>query len=201
MGRTSIKAINQPDDLTCGPTSLKTALEIIGIRKSLKSLIPLCKTNSNGVSVPNLIRAANKCGVYVMSVKGADLRHVKSALKTSRHVNRATIVDYLYQGEEPVEDTGHYATVSSFSKPKNRLVLFDSSIGRKKSYSWPKFLENWYDYEFCRVKNKKSSRHFKLYRRWYNRLLLILATDPKHFPKFKIKTAKFFLPKYASAVS
>ncbi len=189
MGRSKAKTHLQPDDRTCGPTSLKTALEILGMRKSLGDLIKLCKTNRNGTSPAKLIRAANSLGVSVLAVEWTTLTHLQNALKHQSLKPRAVIVDYLYDLKadfSPHEESGHYAAVASYSASNRRIVLFDSSTGTKKSYDWKDFLCRWCDFEFKR-------RSGKLIKSWNNRLMFVLAKDPKHLPQFKISTAKLFL--------
>lgn len=190
MGRSKAKSHLQPDDRSCGPASLKTALEILGVRKSLGDLIKLCKTNRNGTSPAKLIRAANHLGISVMAVEETTLTHLQNTLKYKSLKPRAVIVDYLYDLKadfSPHEESGHYAAVASYSASNRRIILFDSSTGTKKSYDWKDFMNRWCDFEFKKHGNK-------LIRSWNNRLMFVLARDPKHLPKFKISTAKLFLP-------
>ena len=189
MGRSKAKTYLQPDDNTCGPASLKTALEILGIRKSLGELIKLCRTTRNGTSPAKLIRAANRLGISVLAVEKTTLTHLQNALKYKSLKPRAVIVDYLYDLKadlSPHEESGHYAAVASYSASNRRIILFDSSTGTKKSYDWKDFMNRWCDFEF-----KKHGD--KLIKSWNNRLMFVLAKDPKHLPKFKISTAKLFL--------
>jgi ABC-type bacteriocin/lantibiotic exporter with double-glycine peptidase domain len=173
MGRTKTKTFTQPDTYSCGPAALKIALRVLGIHKSYEYLADLCKTTKNGTSVTNLIKAANQVGLSLMSLES---------------------VDYLYMDVKPHEDTGHYATIARYSARNSRLILFDSYSGSKKSYLWTDFLDRWYDYDFKRVKATHSIRRYRLYKRWHNRLLLVLATNPKFLPKFTNSSAKIYLP-------
>lgn len=186
MGRTKAKTYSQPDDSTCGPASLKTALEILGQpRLSLTALTKLCKTSKNGTSVSNLINAANQLGLTVLAVQWATLRHLQASLKHNPNAPRAVIVDYLYDltpENQPVEESGHYAAVASFSARNSRLILFDSASGGKKSYSWKEFLDRWYDYDYRRIKTSKKS--YRRSKKWHNRLMLVLVKNPKFLPKF-----------------
>ncbi|MEK7064679.1 MAG: cysteine peptidase family C39 domain-containing protein [Patescibacteria group bacterium] len=188
MGRSKAKTYLQPDDRTCGPASLKTALEILGIRKSLGELIRLCKTNRNGTSPARLIRAANRLGISVLAVEWTTLTHLQNALKHKPLKPRAVIVDYLYDLKadfSPHEESGHYATVASYSASNRRIILFDSSSGGKKSYDWKDFLDRWYDFE-------SKKRQAKFVKSWNNHLMLVLARNVNYLPKFKISTAKLF---------
>ena len=199
MGRTKAKIFSQPDEFTCGPTALKTAMGIMGLRSpSLKSLIKLCRTNQNGTSVRKLIAAANRLGLSVLALEWASLRHLQAALRHHSQKPRAVIVDYLYdlnEDESPHEDSGHYAAVASYSNRNARIVLLDSSNGKKRSYLWSDFLNRWYDFDFKRRQIKNGpGRHFRLVKNWNNRLMLVVARNPKFLPKFKISTAKLFLP-------
>ena len=188
MGRTKAKTYSQPDDHTCGPASLKTALEILGKQHySLTTLIKLCKTTKNGTSVNYLIPAANQLGLSVLAVQWSTLRHLQSALKHNSGSPRAVIVDYLYDlkpNQTPVEDSGHYAAVASFSARNSRLILFDSASGGKKSYSWKKFLNRWFDYDYRRTWYLRK-KGYRLSKKWHNRLMLVLARQTKHLPRFR----------------
>ncbi len=197
MGRSHITPILQPDDTTCGPSALKLALEILGKHKSLSSLIELCQTNRNGTSTKNLIHAINKLGLSVLAVEYATLTHLQSALKYSPNQPRAILVSYLYdldEKEEPHPDSGHWAVVSAYSARNSRIMLLDSASGRKKSYAWKEFRDRWMDFDLKRKKIKKGRKPFKLVRRWQEQLLLVIAKDVVALPKFKIQTAKLFLP-------
>ena len=96
MGRSHITPIKQPDDTTCGPAALKLALTILGKRRSLSTLIELCKTTRNGTSTKNMITAVNKLGFPALVVEYATLHHLQSALKYTPNAPRAVLVSYLY---------------------------------------------------------------------------------------------------------
>lgn len=197
MGRSHITPIQQPDEHTCGPAALKLALEVFGKHKSLPSLIALCKTNRNGTTTPNLIAAANKLGFSVLAVEYATLHHLQSALKYPSNQPRAALVTYLYEKDKQDRlhpDSGHWTLVSSYSARSSRIILLDSSTAKKKSYKWEDFRDRWIDYDLKRRKLKKRGRKFRLVRRWQQQLLLILAKQDSHLPKFTIATAKLFIP-------
>jgi len=197
MGRSHVTPIQQPTDFTCGPTALKTALHIFGIHKSLESLIKLCKTSRNGTTTQNLIRAWNSFGFSVLAVEYSTLTHLQSALKYTPNSVRAVLVSYLYDLDEkkkPHPDSGHWACVSSYSASKNRIILFDSASNTKKSYHWQDFRERWTDYDLKRKKTKKEGHTFTLVHHWQPQLMLVVARDPKHLPKFSTETSKLFTP-------
>lgn len=197
MGRSHISPTQQPTDVTCGPTALKTALKILDIHTSLESLIKLCKTTRNGTSTHNIIRAINSLGLPVLAVEYATLTHIQSALKYSPNNVRAVLVSYLYELDEknrPHPDSGHWAAVSSFSASKNKIVLFDSASKTKKSYYWQEFRRRWKDYDWKRKKITARSYKFRLVRHWQPQLMLILAKDAESLPSFSIPTSKLFLP-------
>ncbi len=195
MGRSKAQPIQQPDDTTCGPSALKIALSIFGVKKSLKSLIELCKTNSNGTSTKNLIHAANSLGFSLLAVEYSTLSHLQSALKYTPNNLRATMVSYLYdldEKDQPHPDSGHWATVASYLPSKNRIVLLDSATSKRKSYNWQDFRERWFDFDLKRKKLSKTGKKFKLIRHWQPQLMLVLAKDVKHLPKFETSTSKLF---------
>lgn len=188
--------IQQPDSTTCGPAALKHALAILGKRKSLEYLIDLCKTNRNGTSTRNMIAAANKLGFSVLAVEFATLHHLQSALRYPPNQVRAVLVSYLYDldyKDRPHPDSGHWAVISSYSARKSRIVLLDSSTGKKKSYSWVAFRDRWRDFDLKRKKLHKRGRRFQLVRRWQEQLMLVIAKDEDNLPNFKIDTARVFL--------
>ncbi|MBI5620327.1 hypothetical protein HY949_00935 [Candidatus Gottesmanbacteria bacterium] len=197
MGRSHITPILQPDDTTCGPSALKLALEIFGKHKSISTLIELCKTNRNGTSTKHLIAAINALGFSVLAVEYTTLTHLQSALRYPPNQPRAILVSYLYdldERQEPHPDSGHWAVVSAYSARNSRIVLLDSASGKKKSYAWKEFRDRWMDFDLKRKKIKKGRKEFKLVRRWQEQLLLVIAKDPQYLPKFKIQTAKRFIP-------
>lgn len=198
MGRTHVSAIQQPDDTTCGPAALKVALHVIGVTKSLTSLIEHCKTNRNGTTTKNLIAAINKLGFPVLAVEYATLAHLQSALHYHTRTIRAVMVSYLYdlnEKFEPHPDSGHWATVSSYSASKNKIILLDSASGKRKSYHWQDFRSRWFDYDLKRKRLSKKSKHFKFVRHWQPQLMLIIGKTVADLPKFKIDSSKIFLPK------
>lgn len=195
MGRSHAIPIQQPDDTTCGPAALKLALTILGKRRSLSSLIALCKTTRNGTSTKNMITAVNKLGLPALVVEYATLHHLQSVLKYSPNEPRAVLVSYLYdldEKDEPHPESGHWAVVSSYSARNSRIVLLDSASGKKKSYPWKEFRDRWMDYDLKRRKIKKGKKEFKLVRRWQEQLMMVVAKDQENLPKFKISTAKLF---------
>lgn len=195
MGRSHITPIQQPDDTTCGPAALKLALTILGKRRSLSSLIALCKTTRNGTSTKSMITAVNKLGFPALVVEYATLHHLQSALKYTPNAPRAVLVSYLYDLDEkynPHPESGHWAVVSSYSARNSRIVLLDSASGKKKSYPWKEFRDRWMDYDLKRRKIKKGKKEFKLIRRWQEQLMMVIAKDEKNLPKFTIQTAKLF---------
>lgn len=197
MGRTHVKPILQPDDTTCGPASLKHALSVLGMRASMERLITLCKTGRNGTSTKHMIMAANKLGLSVLVVEYATLHHVQSALKYRPKEPRAVIVSYLYDLNdkyEPQPESGHWALVASYLSSKSRIVLLDSSTGKRKSYAWSDFRDRWWDYDFKRKKLKKRGKKFRLIRKWQPQLMLVVACDPESLPYFRTDTARVFIP-------
>ena len=199
MGRSHVTPIQQPDEVTCGPSALKIALKILGKRKSLQSLMTLCKTNRNGTSTKHLIAAINKLGFSVLVVEYATLHHLQSALRYPANHMRAVMVSYLYDLDEkdrPHPESGHWAVVSSYHNHNSRIILLDSASGQKKSYNWQDFRTRWMDYDLKRKRVGKQS--FMLVRRWQQQLLMIITKDPSNLPKYKITTSRLFTPTGAS---
>lgn len=197
MGRSHVKPIMQPDDTTCGPASLKHALTVLGMRASMERLITLCKTGRNGTSTKHMIEAANKLGLSVLVVEYATLHHVQSALKYRPKEPCAVIVSYLYDLDDkykPQPESGHWAVVASYLSSKSRIILLDSSTGKRKSYAWNDFRLRWWDYDFKRKKLKKNGSKFRLVRKWQPQLMLVVARDPESLPYFRTESARVFIP-------
>lgn len=204
MGRTHVTTIQQPDDRTCGPVSIKHALTILGKRKSLEHVIQLCRTNRNGTTVNNMVTAVNKLGFPVLLVEYATLRHIQSALKYPPNHPRAVLVSYLYdldEKDEPHPDSGHWATVASYRNDKSRIVLLDSASAQKKSYEWGQFRNRWFDFDLKRKRLHKRGRKFQLVRRWKSQLMMVIARKADDLPKFTIETREIFLPNGISQTS
>jgi hypothetical protein len=70
--------------------------------------------------------------------------------------------------------------------------LLDSASGKRKSYNWQDFRERWYDFDLKRKKLTKTGKKFKLVRHWQPQLMLVIARDAKHLPKFSTPTSKLF---------
>ncbi|MCJ7826226.1 hypothetical protein MUP56_01250, partial [Patescibacteria group bacterium] len=131
------------------------------------------------------------------AIEYATLTHLQSALKYSPTNIRAVLVSYLYDLDaknRPHPDSGHWATVSSYSASKNRIVLFDSSSNTRKSYNWQEFRSRWKDYDWKRKKIGQRGHKFRLIRHWQSQLMLVIAKDIENLPKFSITTSKLFLP-------
>ncbi len=195
MGRSKVAPLQQPTDESCGPSALKMALEILGKRRSIESLIELCKTNKNGTSTKNLIEAINKLGFSALLIEYATLRHVQSALKCKPDQMRAAMVTYLYDTDKNQKhdiDSGHWAVVCSYSASKGRVVLLDSASAKKKSYAWSEFRERWKDFDLKRRRVSGEERKFKLVKKWQPQLLLVIAREDSHLPKFKIPTKQLY---------
>lgn len=194
MGRSSVKVITQKDDVSCGPASLKHAMEIFGFRKSVTYLQSLCNTTKNGTSTANMIRAIRRLGYAVLTVEYATLTHLTSALKHTPRKPRALIVSYLYDTnqQQTAIDSGHWATVSSYNASVGKIVLFDSYTGTKKSYVWKFFRTLWKDYDRVRKPIRSIKKQIKIVRKWQHKLLLVVAKDVRDLPKFHSQYTKIY---------
>ncbi len=184
------------DDPACGPAALKHALAVLGKRKSLTSLKEICRVTKNGTSTTSMVRAVNRLGLSALVVKSSTLHHMHSALRYRSHKVRAVLVSYLYDTDKkrrkPDPDSGHWATVSSFLSSKSRIVLFDSYTGQKKSYPWSEFRSRWTDYDLKRRRVGARGKKFKVVRHWQPQLMMVVAKNPDHLPRFTIASARAF---------
>lgn len=198
MGRSRLQPIKQPDDVSCGPTSIKTVLQMLGKNKPLPELTTLCRTNRNGTSTKNMIAAINKIGLTVMVVENSTLKHVQGALKSSIGHLRGVIVSYLYRLDEnrqPKQTSGHWAAISGFSASQSRIYLLDSYSGRKISYPWAEFRERWRDYDLKRKNGPgPNSTSFRYIKHWQRQLMLVIANSKADLPRFRMKTVRIYEP-------
>jgi ABC-type bacteriocin/lantibiotic exporter with double-glycine peptidase domain len=194
MGRKNLKPVKQPNDVTCGPASNKMALEILGVRKSLKTLIDLCKTNSNGTSLKNMINALTSLGYPVLEMHNTNLSHLQRALKHSPNHMRAVLVTYLSERDDTGKlkpDSGHWSVVSSYLPSKSRIVLVNSYTAKKKSFNWQDFRSRWKDYDYT---TRKSGKTTKRVRKWNHQLMLVVAKTARDLPKFTLETQTLHIP-------
>jgi ABC-type bacteriocin/lantibiotic exporter with double-glycine peptidase domain len=198
MGRSKVSPIIQPDDVTCGPAAQKLSLEILGIKRSLKHLISLCRPTRNGTSMKRMINSYRKLGIPVLYIERATLRHLQSALKYAPNKVRAVLVSFLYDddddGSQPHPDSGHWAVVSAFSASKSRIYVLDSYTGQKKSYDWQDFRDRWRDFDFRRKKMPNHGKRYTLVRKWQKQPMLVIARNAESLPKFGVTSAKIILP-------
>lgn len=192
MSRSHVTPLQQPDEDSCGPVALKMALTILGKRISTAKLIELCRTNTNGTTTNNMIRAIKKLGIPALVVEKTTLNHLLSALGKSRQ-KRAVLVSYLYAMDEddnPKPDSGHWAVVSSYKPSTSRIVLLDSYAGQKTSYQWNDFRKRWIDETLKRRKMGKRGGKYKLIHKAEKQLMIVLSTHVESLPKFQIASAK-----------
>jgi ABC-type bacteriocin/lantibiotic exporter with double-glycine peptidase domain len=193
MSRSKTKPVKQPNGVTCGPASLKTALKIFDKKISLSKLINLCKTSRQGTSTDKLLSTIKKLGLSALFIKGATLKHINKTLYTSKPKVLVSLVNYLYDDDKngnPDPESGHWAAVASFSQLKRKIVLFDSYTGKRKSYNWPEFRLRWYDYKLKKRTTDKQSGKYKFIHKWDNQPLIIVGLHPSHLPKFAYNSQK-----------
>lgn len=189
MSRTRIAPIKQPDENSCGPVALKTALMMLGKRSSLSKLTALCGTNKNGTTTRNMIRAIKKLRLPALVMQKTTLNHLLSALRTSQAQKRAIMVSYLYamdQDDNPKIDSGHWAIVSTYKPSTGRIVLLDSYTGQKTSYVWGEFRRRWVDETRKKRKMNSTGAKFKFIRKAEKQLMIVMSTAAEDLPSFRI---------------
>jgi ABC-type bacteriocin/lantibiotic exporter with double-glycine peptidase domain len=194
MGRKNLKPVQQPNGVTCGPASIKMAFDILGARKSLTTITKLCKTNSNGTLLKNMIRPFVSLGYPVLEMHNTNLSHLQRALKHRPGHMRAVLVTYLSEQDENGKlnpESGHWAVVSSYLPSKSRIVLVDSNTGKKKSYNWQEFRLRWKDYDYMM---KRVGKTTKKVRKWNHQLMLVVAHSADDLPKFTLETQTLYDP-------
>lgn len=192
MTRSTITPIQQPDEHSCGPASLKLALSLLGKRVSITAMMALCQTNKNGTTTKKMIRAIKKLKLHALVLEKTTLKHLLRSLKNDATQKRAVIVSYLYATDtnnRPQPDSGHWAVVSSFKPASGRIVLLDSFSGRKISYPWAEFRRRWIDQNLKR--RWVSSRRFRMIQKKEKQLMIVVASDREHLPQFASQSAQW----------
>jgi ABC-type bacteriocin/lantibiotic exporter with double-glycine peptidase domain len=195
MRKSKVKPVKQPDEVTCGPSSLSVALKIMGKRVPLQRLITLCKTTAGGTSTDGIVRAVKRLGLTAASVQNASRRHIIASLARNQSIARATIIGYFYDMERPKKldlSSGHWATVASFSPTQNRIVLYDSYTGKRISYHWNDFRRRWIDFTLKRRYLGKGKRKYRMVKKWLPGPMLVIAPNRKHLPGFSPDLVKVY---------
>ncbi|OGG01857.1 hypothetical protein A2Z33_01235 [Candidatus Gottesmanbacteria bacterium RBG_16_52_11] len=177
MGRSRIKPVLQPDDVSCGPATVKHVMAVFNRRRSISSLSRLCRTNGNGTNTKNMIRALRRLGFYVSVRESATLSDVKRALRRDSR-KQAAIVSYLAEDRPdrtPDPDSGHWGMVAGFSPKRQRISILDSSVGARRTYRWDNFRQRWYDYDLKRNRSHARSPRFRVRRQWQPHLLMVAS--------------------------
>jgi ABC-type bacteriocin/lantibiotic exporter with double-glycine peptidase domain len=193
MSRSKTKPVKQPDEVSCGPASLKTALKIFDKKISFSKLINLCKTSNRGTSITKILQAIKKLGLSALFIKKATLKHINRTLSTGKPYVLVSLINYLYEDDDhgnPDPESGHWAVVASFSQTKKRIVLFDSYTGKRKSYAWPKFRLRWLDYDLQKRHINQPKQKFKFVRKWYHQPLIIVGCKSSHLPQYLYNSQK-----------
>lgn len=188
MGRTKIKAVKQPDDVTCGPAALKTALTLLDNRISLPRAIRICGTTRHGTSTRKMLKAIRATGKVAAYIRNSSLRHIRTVLSVKKRSKAAIILPYLYsvRDKAPQTDSGHWAVVASYSPAQNRIVLFDSYIGGKSSYRWQSFRnKRWVDYELRKpTRGSRAKEPSARIVKRFDRPLIVVANRNRDLPAF-----------------
>ncbi len=198
MTRSRVYPIKQPDDNSCGPAALKTALAMLGKRASVAHLIELCKTNKNGTTTRNMIGAIRRLKLNSLVMEKTTLNHLLSALRTTKTKRRAILVSYLYHiddNDKPNPDSGHWAVVSAYKPATGRIVVLDSYSGQKISYAWSEFRKRWIDQKLKRRKVGKRGSEYKVIKQQEKQLMIVVADDRDSLPRFNINTARIISPR------
>lgn len=102
----------QPNNYTCGPTSLSMCSQILGKETSISAFSNSCYTTGNGTSPSNLMSGARKLGFKVTPI-GRSYAAVKKAIDEGKpvvaHVMTKTMRCLGWQG-----NYGHYVTIYDY---------------------------------------------------------------------------------------
>jgi len=205
MGRSKVSTVKQPDEISCGPAALKTALRIFDKRVSISLLKNLCKTNSFGTSTPNMIHAIRTLGYCILYTENTSLNQLKRALYPKKQIITAIVVPYLYGGKHsnPKPESGHWATVASLGKKTKTITIFDSYEGKKKSYQWTDFKKRWLDYSLKRYslpsKNSKPRTIWKYKKIWKKGIMIVMARTVEDLPEIHSASTHVFPALFSSS--
>lgn len=126
------KCAQQPDDISCGPTSVFMLLQQYGIEASLDEIRQSTRTQQMGSTYPSYIASAlKKYGVPSKVMRG-NLDHLKY------FINQVRPPIVLLRSSET---TWHYAVVIGFTE--DEIILADPAIGIPEVVKENNFLGAW----------------------------------------------------------
>ena len=104
--------LRQPNNYTCGPTSLAMCSQILGKPTSISAFSNACYTTGNGTSPANLIAGAKKLGFKLTQIP-RNINGVKAAIDSGKpvvaHVMTKTMTCAGWQG-----NYGHYVVIYDY---------------------------------------------------------------------------------------
>lgn len=107
-----ISWLRQPNNYTCGPTSLAMCSQILGKPTSISAFSNACYTTGNGTSPANLIAGAKKLGFKLTQIP-RNINGVKAAIDSGKpvvaHVMTKTMTCAGWQG-----NYGHYVVIYDY---------------------------------------------------------------------------------------
>lgn len=135
-------------DSSCGPASLKIALNYFGINKSEKELIKLTKCKDRGVELEDLLKLAKKLGLKGFVKEKYGITDIRKYLK-----KKYTIIVGWFD-----ETDGHYSVVSHIDK--ENIYLQDPQLGHLNAMRIKFFKRVWFDFpgNFMKTKNDLQLR-------------------------------------------
>jgi predicted double-glycine peptidase len=129
---------------SCGPASLKIALQHFEINKTEKELIKLTKCREKGVELEDLLKIAKKFGLKGFVKEKSSITEIRKYLRKKY----AIIVGWFHG------DDGHYSVVSKIDR--ENIYLQDPELGHQRAMRIDQFRRIWFDFPGEYIKTKKD---------------------------------------------
>src|SRR3989344_9024424 len=135
-------------DGSCGPASLKIALESLGRKKTEKELRKLCRVGKGGIELEDLLKVAKKFKLKGFIKKNSDIKEIRNYLRKKYEI----IVGWFHESD------GHYSVVSHIDK--ENIYLQDPELGHLRAMRIELFKRIWFDFpgDFIKTKNDLQLR-------------------------------------------
>jgi|SRR3989338_3256640 len=125
----------QPDDYSCGATSLKTLMEHYDQEADLDDLIKRSQTTKQGTPIENLALVAEQFGFRTVVKRDASIVNLERSLRSGR----IPLVGYLVMDEDTPDP--HYSLVLEVRKQE--VLIADSRTGSTYTVGINEFLKGW----------------------------------------------------------
>lgn len=168
--------VRQPNNYSCGPTSLQAVLAYYGVDKRIDELIILTKSSENGTPPENIVEAARQLGFQAQLKENMTLNDLESYLDQGIPV----IINCQAWRESEIpwsedEEDGHYMVVIGIDQ-KNVYLEDPKVMGSRGMIPCQEFLDRWHD---------QSTRNPKI--KYYHLGIIINGSFNQQPPFIRVK--------------